>query len=1131
MKLGRESFNLSYKELRLRKTSEGSGKLLNNVIKPALKANTKSFKALTAYYSIGSLEAIGKNLDYFLSNDGVIQIVLGDQIDDERTLLGASKELQKEEIIIFQKKLMDEVELIRNDDSKFTIATIAYLILDKKLQLKVATYKDGVLWHPKLYLLEDMEGNKIAASGSGNMTEAGFEKNYEIHDVFTTWDFGTEYFTSEDPSEPTKEEIFWRIWNNNDENTEVKELDSDYANQLLNILGNPSKQEVLDFNSKNLGNAIDQNLISFKKDLQISPLFHEFNLGKSALYPHQINAVQKALKMWPIRILFSDEVGLGKTLELGTLIAYLVKNKLVENVLVLAPPTLIEQWQDEMKLHFDLDFARYERSTKKWVYKDDDFPSELEKTPLRYNKNFPPLSIMSKSMAVRSKEQHIFLDGNCYPEFLVIDEAHHARMHRGYDGSAKKTNFRKVVEEITDKIKHIAFATATPMRKNIDEYFFLLNLLGIEELINEKEYERSLSIINDFYTDRNNKFNLDDLSLIKDLLKKVLEKSQDRFFHNSPEIYQLISELKNEKLSNEWLFENSKNLIDFHTIYHPTRILTSRNVQENLNKFSDIYKIPKRILRPSPIMPLDISNELNDFFSSIMEYVDRFYQITELAITPDKQLPLGLRRHSLQERFASSFWSAKKSITNRREHLVESLVDFKKNRIDKEFFENTLDPDDEESEIASLTKSELLSVDWENVIKNCESEIRALDVYIDLANIVIEKSPKGLDPDPKINVTVKLFSEHIQNNPGKPLLIFSKYTDTLNEVERAVIDYCENNLTQPIGFASYRGDYRRIKYANERQHRKADKRDITRALNNGRVQVVFCSSAASEGLNLQAASYMINVDVPWVPSDLEQRIGRIARLGQKEKEVLIDNIWYPFSIESNMYKRLIDRQRNMSFAIGQFPDLIADAIKNFVDDNDAKKIEKTIDEINKQKNSYEMKVLNELWTKDGNEPLHPWGNVFRKEILETMEKLGLDVQSIEPDSGSLDVLHFHLSEFEDIFTKQLLNKNSNSNLIGLYSNELLVGFKILKDDEDKSLLVNPINFPQLLDSLFFGSRLSIQTYDIDVESFNKLIDFYLDIKFPSILPAHHLISFVENNISKESFDNTLTNKIIGRVTL
>ena len=56
--------------------------------------------------------------------------------------------------------------------------------------------------------------------------------------------------------------------------------------------------------------------------------------------------------------------------------------------------------------------------------------------------------------------------------------------------------------------------------------------------------KKSLSIINDFYTDRNNKFNLDDLSLIKDLLIKVIDKSEERFFHNSPEIYSLVNELK-----------------------------------------------------------------------------------------------------------------------------------------------------------------------------------------------------------------------------------------------------------------------------------------------------------------------------------------------------------------------------------------------------------------------------------------------------------------------------------------------------------------------------------------------------------------------------------------------------------
>ena len=1121
---------MSYKDLRLRKTVEGSGKLLNNVIKPSLKENTKTFRALTAYYSIGSLEAIGKTLDYFLSNDGIIQIVIGDQVDDERTLKGASEELQKEEILIFQKKLQEDVELVRNENSRFTIATIAYLILDEKLQLKVANYRNGELWHPKMYLLEDGDGNKIAASGSGNMSESGFEKNYEIHDIFTNWDFGTEYFSSEDPSEPTKEEIFWRIWNNNDENTEVKELDKEYAQKLLEKIGNPSKEDVIKYVDQKVKDNQNENLLNFKKDLQTSPIFHEFNLGKSALYPHQINAVQKALKMWPIRILFSDEVGLGKTLELGTLIAYLIKNNLVDNVLVLAPPTLTEQWQDEMKQHFDLDFARYDRTKKSWVYKDEEFEGIKENSPLRYNDNFPSLAIMSKSMAVRSNEQHIFLENDSYPDFLVIDEAHHARMHRGYDGSAKKTNFRRVVEQISNEIKHIAFATATPMRKNIDEYFFLLDLLGVEELISEKDYEKSLSIINDFYTDRNNKFNLDDLSLIKDLLIKVIDKSEERFFHNSPEIYSLVNELKNGEVDNTWLFENSKKLIEFHTIYHPTRILTSRNVQENLNKFSEIYKIPKRTLRPSPILPIDISNELNDFFSSIMEYVDRFYQITELAITPDKQLPLGLRRHSLQERFASSFWSAKKSITNRREHLINSLEGFKENKITKEFFENSDENDDEDTIIAGLTKSELVSVDWENVIKNCESEIRALNTYVDLAEIVINSTPEGIDPDPKINETVRLFSEHIDKNPGKPLLIFSKYTDTLNEVERAVISYCETNDIY-MGYASYRGDYRRIKYANDREHRKAEKRDITRALNNGRIQVIFCSSAASEGLNLQAASYMINVDVPWVPSDLEQRIGRIARLGQKEDEVLIDNIWYPFSIESNMYKRLIDRQRDMSFAIGQFPDLIAEAIKNFVDDKDAKKIEKTIDEINKKKNTYEMKVLNELWIQDGNEPLHPWGNVFRKEILEIMQKLDLNTESIDSNSGSLDILHFHLTEFEEIFNQEPKEQGSNANLLGIYSNEYLVGFKMLKDGEENGLLINPINFPQVLESLFFGSSLSVETYDKQLDTLNKLFNFYLDIKYPSLLPVHHLISFIENEISQDSFDGELKEKVIGRVTL
>ena len=104
-----------------------------------------------------------------------------------------------------------------------------------------------------------------------------------------------------------------------------------------------------------------------------------------------------------------------------------------------------------------------------------------------------------------------------------------------------------------------------------------------------------------------------------------------------------------------------------------------------------------------------------------------------------------------------------------------------------------------------------------------------------------------------------------------------------------------------------------------------------------------------------------------------------------------------------------------------------------------------------------MKVLNELWIQDGNEPLHPWGNVFRKEILEIMQKLDLNTESIDSNSGSLDILHFHLTEFEEIFNQEPKEDGSNADLLGIYSNEYLVGFKLLKDGEENGLLIKLIN--------------------------------------------------------------------------
>ena len=83
---------------------------------------------------------------------------------------------------------------------------------------------------------------------------------------------------------------------------------------------------------------------------------------------------------------------------------------------------------------------------------------------------------------------------------------------------------------------------------------------------------------------------------------------------------------------------------------------------------------------------------------------------------------------------------------------------------------------------------------------------------------------------------------------------------------------------------------------------KSNREAIKDDLEEQSIDIVFCSTAAQEGVNLQAATTLINLDVPWIPSVSEQRRGRIARLGQKEPLVTIYNLWYPGSYEAKIYK-------------------------------------------------------------------------------------------------------------------------------------------------------------------------------------------------------------------------------------
>jgi superfamily II DNA/RNA helicase len=103
-------------------------------------------------------------------------------------------------------------------------------------------------------------------------------------------------------------------------------------------------------------------------------------------------------------------------------------------------------------------------------------------------------------------------------------------------------------------------------------------------------------------------------------------------------------------------------------------------------------------------------------------------------------------------------------------------------------------------------------------------------------------------------------------------------------------------------------------------------RDVLKdRVRRGEIRVLIGTDAASEGLNLQRLGTLINLDLPWNPSRLEQRKGRIQRIGQLRDTVDIYNMRYAGSVEDRVHDLLSQRLEGIAALFGQIPDIREDA--------------------------------------------------------------------------------------------------------------------------------------------------------------------------------------------------------------
>ncbi|MER7457497.1 helicase-related protein [Micromonospora sp. NPDC126480] len=337
-------------------------------------------------------------------------------------------------------------------------------------------------------------------------------------------------------------------------------------------------------------------------------------------------------------------------------------------------------------------------------------------------------------------------------------------------------------------------------------------------------------------------------------------------------------------------------------VHNPdTSGLMRRMVKEDLLTFEGKPLFPERIAQT---VPYELTADEQDLYERVTEYVRE--EMNRAARLDDKRRnTVGFALTVLQRRLASSPEAIYRSLMRRAERLKRRRDDLIHGRgvSDEPVPVDPRDLDDDEhsaEEVEQLEEELLDSATAARTIEELNVELADLDELIHVARWV-----RNLDTDRKWVELRKILKDNRLIHPGakKPrkLIIFTEHRDTLDYLARKI----RSLFGRPDTVQAIHGGVRR-----------ADRRAITEEFTKSPTcQVLLATDAAGEGLNLQAAHLMVNYDLPWNPNRIEQRFGRVHRIGQTE----VCRLWNLVAAntrEGEVFTRLLQKVEEQRKAYG-----------------------------------------------------------------------------------------------------------------------------------------------------------------------------------------------------------------------
>lgn len=598
----------------------------------------------------------------------------------------------------------------------------------------------------------------------------------------------------------------------------------------------------------------------------LTNMFYSMTNSLTEYLPHQFLPVTKFLQSPEERILIADEVGLGKTVEAMYIWKELEARRNAKRLLVVCPAALREKWKRDMENLFGIhaEIVKADKLLETF--------HNIEKN--RYREQFAYICSME---SIRSKKTDDFNTvsnlNRAFEEFaanyseyafnLVIIDEAHYLRNR------ETANF-KTGSRLRDIAESLVLLSATPIQTGSENLYSIMNLLAPERFESTWAFDYMLKKDSIFIKLANCLQRPS--TTIEDFDEIVRTNCTINAITNSYD-NDLIDEIVQKKEEIFSSFEKRmsyasdlREQVFYNNLFNRTR---RRFVFDNTAKRK----------------PNAVHFELSD------NEMDIYRRVTQLVrdMSKGKSEIMTFALIARQRQMASCLPAAFKD-------WMEKV---------KEQFD---DVDDEEeieiSEFADENEDDENSTSTKKVYQDLKPFYQKIGE--DFTDVHYNELKKY---DSKYDKFLESIQQLLKQNPKEKIIVFSFF--------RGTNAYLEERLREDnINAVAIKGGMGALKDTLLEEFRTDD-----------RINVLISSEVGSEGLDLQFASVEYNYDLPWNPMRLEQRIGRIDRIGQKADVLRIYNLCCENTIEDRILERLYERVKIFETSIGDMEDIVGQPIQ------------------------------------------------------------------------------------------------------------------------------------------------------------------------------------------------------------